>query len=131
MGDWRRVIHNGNQIVSVEHRADEYQLGAAAYTNANLPSIHAGKDWFIQDVSVFDDAEGVVPWDALSISNPTDIPSRRAVLVDSSIRDSYSQRTKDDTKGAGGRLDTLHQKLRDSSISDSERDEMLRLERGL
>ena len=124
MGQWRRVIHNEAEIVSVEHRADEHKLGAAAYTNDNLPLEHVGLDWFVQDVAIFDDNEGVVPWDALSVTNDT-------VIVDVTIRDTKRQATKDRTRGAGGELDALEAKLADNTITDAEIRVLLRIERGL
>lgn len=131
MGEFRRVVHQGGTIISVEHRADEYQKGVAAYTDDNLMLQHTGMDWFVADVAVLHDVEGLIPWDALFVNNPTDIQSRRAVLVDATIRDIERQKTKDRTKGAGGRLDDLYQNLRDGTMTDSERDEMLKLERSL
>jgi len=101
MGEWRRVIHNGAQIIGVEHRADEYQLGAAAYTLENILPQHAGAEWFVQDVVIFNDAEGVIPWDALSVDNPGGVPNTRKVAVDGNVRDTVRQRDKDRQRGGG------------------------------
>lgn len=131
MGQWRRVVHNGSQLISVEHRADEYELGAAAYTNDNLIPKHIGLSWFVQDIAVFDDAEGLIPWEALSVSNPSAPSDQRTVSIDVGISDSERQKIKDQTRGAGGMRDSLELKLRDNTITDAEIRDLLRLERGL
>ena len=131
MGQWRRVIHNGVQIIGVEHRADESELGTMAYTDANLLPNHTGMDWFVQDVSVFDDTKGVVPWDALSVGNPLSLPDQRSVLVDVITRDTKRQEEKNRTPGSGGRIDVLEARLADDTITFDQMKELERLERGL
>ena len=46
MGNFRRIYANG----AVEHRADEDQLGAAAYTEDNVPEPYRGLAWEVRDI---------------------------------------------------------------------------------
>lgn len=131
MGNWRRIFHNGSIIRAVEHRADEHALGASAYTDANIPDIYLGFDWFVDDINKFHDGEGAIPWEAISVTNPEAAKEQRQIGVDGTITIAARQHAKNATRGAQGRLDELTDKLQNDTISDAELRELLKLERGL
>lgn len=117
-----RVFYNGDTVLGTEHRADQ------TYTDANRPTRYLTDSWFEADSSICKDGLGAVPFECLAIDNSG---ARPVLSVDSAMRDSYRQAIKDRTRGAGGRLDVLYDKLRDGTITVAEQTEMLRLERNL
>ncbi len=113
-----RVFHDGTKVVAIEHRVDE------TYTAENRHGNHQDYSALVVDAADLSDAEGPIPFEAL-------IPGGSGVGVDTVKRDAVRQAQKDRTVGAGGRLDTLRQKLADDAITDAELRELLRLSRGL
>jgi hypothetical protein len=131
MGKQIRVIHNGSTLLSTEHRADEYQKGVSAYDSSNLPVKWVGLEWFIADSDDLWDADGILPFESLTVPSPSVARASRTLGVEPTKRDTARQRAKDITPGKGGRLDVLYAKLADTTLTDTEIAEMLRLERRL
>lgn len=124
-----RVFHHPNGTIRArEHRADEPELGADAYTQDNIPLPYIGFDWFTCYLNDSYDTEGEIPFEALRVIGSG--PGRR-VTPDVAEPARLRQLIKDRTKGAGGRIDQLHAKLSNYTITPAEINEMLRIERGL
>jgi hypothetical protein len=55
-----RVFYDAatKQVISIEHRADEAQLGVGAYTDGNRPEAYADSPWFVTDSANRFDPDG-------------------------------------------------------------------------
>tara|TARA_Y100000310_G_scaffold117032_2_gene115716 strand:- start:1374 stop:1769 length:396 start_codon:yes stop_codon:yes gene_type:complete len=129
---WVRVYHKlDGEVVARERRADEWRLGAGAYTDENVVPAHAGLDWLVCDIEDFYEGEGdareEVPWGTASITNAGLSRGQRAVQQDSGA----IATAKADAKTKGDRKKALDAKLVADTATAAEMRELMRIERGL
>jgi len=117
-----RIWHRGETVVGIESRYDE------TYTEDNRPPDYLADTWIEADSRGLNDADGVIPMESLRVRT---VDAKLTLTVDAAQKDSIRQDAKDRTRGAGGRVDVLEQRLADDTITDAEQRELLRLERGL
>lgn len=92
-----RIYHIGSVITTREHLRAEFEtgtqkslgpgLGTAAYTPDNLQPSHKDEDWFVIDLADCYDAQGEIPFEAISVSNPAAPSNGRSVHIDPVKRD--------------------------------------------
>ena len=136
-----RVYHVGSTITAREHRRDEMEtgdlanlgpgLGEAAYTHGNVMAEHAGETWFIIDLEDVLDDKGEIPWEAITVINPTQTPPARRVSIDPAICNERRAHWKAVTPGAGGRFDTLSAKAQTGPLTPDERADFVALAMGI